>query len=130
MRDWLHVDDHVDGLILAAQRGRPGGQYNFGGGAERKNIDVARTICDILDRVNPRTDRRPHSEAITLVADRPGHDFRYAVDASKAQRDLGWSPTHDFEGGIAETIDWFLSNPVWLERPDTELGRRGLEHRT
>ncbi len=126
VRDWLYVEDHVEGLRLAADAGQPGERYNFGGGAELPNIEVARAICRVLDRVRPRADGRPHAEAITFVADRPGHDLRYAVDASKARKQLGWSPNHDFETGIAETIDWFLKNQDWLVRSDAELARRGL----
>jgi dTDP-glucose 4,6-dehydratase len=130
IRDWLHVEDHVDGLLLAIQQGRPGERYNFGGGAERTNLDVARAICGALDRISPRADKRPHADAITFVADRPGHDFRYAVDAGKVKGEFGWVPAHDFDAGITQTIEWFISNSTWFERADTELGRRGLARAT
>lgn len=126
VRDWLFVEDHVDGLLLAARAGRPGEKYNFGGDAERSNLQLARTVCGILDEIRPRGGGRSHLDAITLVADRPGHDFRYAVDASKAKRDLNWTSAHDFERGLTRTIQWYLSNPIWFARSDVELGRRGL----
>jgi dTDP-glucose 4,6-dehydratase len=126
IRDWLYVEDHVDGLLLAASVGVPGERYNFGGAAERANIDIAYTICALLDQTSPRADRRPHADAIAFVADRPGHDYRYAVDAAKASRELGWKPAHNFESGISETIRWFIGNPVWFNRTDRELDRRGL----
>lgn len=126
VRDWLFVEDHVDGLLLTAREGVPGERYNFGGSAERANIDVARAICAALDRTKPRSDRRPHADCIQFVTDRPGHDFRYAIDAVKVRRELGWSPAHDFESAIAETVNWFLLNPIWLKRTESELGRRGL----
>ncbi|MGM4886861.1 dTDP-glucose 4,6-dehydratase [Tardiphaga sp. 11_C7_N12_6] len=126
VRDWLFVEDHVDGLLLAASAGRPGERYNFGGDGERSNLQIARAICGILDEICPRTGGQSHLDAITFVADRPGHDFRYAVDASKAKRELGWVSAHDFESGLTRTIQWYLSNPIWFARSDNELGRRGL----
>ena len=104
VRDWVHVDDHCEGLVAAAERGRPGGVYNFGGGAERTNLAVVRTILALLDR--------PES-LIELVADRPGHDRRYGIDFSKATRELGWSPTRRFEEGLAATVEWYGRNAAW-----------------
>jgi dTDP-glucose 4,6-dehydratase len=126
IRDWLYVEDHVDGLLLAAERGVPGERYNFGGGAERANLDLARAVCGLLDRRKPRADGRPHASAIAFVEDRPGHDFRYAVDAGKARRELGWAPAHDFDQALELTVDWFLANPVWFARAESDLGRKGL----
>jgi dTDP-glucose 4,6-dehydratase len=113
-RDWLHVDDHVRGLIMALEKGEPGGKYNFGGGAERSNIEVVRSICTILDRLRP--DRGKHERLIEFVADRPGHDLRYAVDASHARDRLGWRPQEDFAGGLAKTVEWYLDNRDWHVR--------------
>jgi dTDP-glucose 4,6-dehydratase len=116
VRDWLHVDDHAEALLMVLQRGRPGETYNVGGDAERKNIDVVRTICALLDEMLPDSPHRPHERLITFVTDRPGHDARYAIDASKIKRELGWSPRHDFESGLRATVRWFLDNRSWWER--------------
>jgi dTDP-glucose 4,6-dehydratase len=113
IRDWLYVDDHAEGLIALLHRGRPGEKYNFGGDCERTNLSVVELICDILDRTVPL----PHARRLLIrfVADRPGHDQRYAVDASKAHRELGWTPQNTFEDGIERTIDWYLKNRAWWE---------------
>ena len=122
-RDWLHVEDHVRGLALVLEKGEPGGRYNFGGGAERSNIEVVRTICAILDRLRP--DKAKHERLIEFVADRPGHDLRYAIDAGHALRALGWAPQEDFASGMEKTVRWYLDNPAWLER--AMKGRYGGE---
>ena len=114
IRDWLHVEDHARALIAVLTRGRPGEVYNIGGGAERRNIDVVRNVCELLDRMAPK--QRPHADMIAFVADRPGHDFRYAIDSSKIQRELGWQPQESFESGLAGTIRWYLDNRPWWER--------------
>ncbi|MFN8721273.1 MAG: dTDP-glucose 4,6-dehydratase [Rhodospirillales bacterium] len=108
IRDWLHVEDHARGLWAALLRGVPGEAYAFGGGAERRNIDVVRAICNRLDLLRPG--RAPHAGLIDHVADRPGHDYRYAIDATKARRTLGWTPSFAFEAGLEATIDWYLAN--------------------
>jgi dTDP-glucose 4,6-dehydratase len=113
VRDWLYVDDHAAALELVATRGVVGESYNIGGRAERRNIDVVRTICTILDEKRPRANGRHYADLITMVSDRPGHDRRYAIDASKIERDLGWKPTQTFETGLAATIDWYLANEWW-----------------
>ncbi len=113
-RDWLHVDDHVRGLVLALEKGEPGGKYNFGGGAEQANIEVVRSICAILDRLRP--DGGKHERLIEFVTDRPGHDLRYAIDASHAHDKLGWRPQEDFAGGLEKTVRWYLDNRDWHER--------------
>ena len=113
VRDWLYVDDHAAALELVATRGVVGESYNIGGSAERRNIDVVRTICKILDEKRPRQSGRSYSELITMVSDRPGHDRRYAIDATKIQRELGWKATETFESGLAATIDWYLANEWW-----------------
>ena len=113
IRDWLYVDDHVRALTAVFERGAPGESYMIGGNSERTNLAVVETICDTLDRLRPRADGRPYREQISFVADRPGHDFRYAIDASKLRRELGWGPTESFESGIARTISWYLENEGW-----------------
>ena len=113
VRDWLHVDDHARGLIMLLERGRPGEKYNFGGDSERTNLFVVELICDILDRLLP--DRHSRRSLISFVADRPGHDLRYAIDASKARRELGWSPQESFESGLERTVRWYLENRAWWQ---------------
>jgi dTDP-glucose 4,6-dehydratase len=113
VRDWLHVEDHVRALTRVFEAGRPGESYNIGGRAERTNLEVVRRICSTLDRVSPRSDGKPYSEQISYVADRPGHDLRYAIDASKLERELGWAPQESFESGIEKTVRWYLDNEWW-----------------
>jgi dTDP-glucose 4,6-dehydratase len=116
VRDWLHVEDHAEALALVLQKGRPGETYNVGGGAERRNIDVVRAICRLLDEMLPASANRPHEKLIEFVTDRPGHDARYAIDAAKIRRELGWRPRHDFEQGLRQTVRWYLDNRAWWER--------------
>ncbi len=123
IRDWLHVDDHADALITIATRGIIGESYNVGGNAERTNIDVVRTICRLLDELQPDAPHCPHEKLIALVADRPGHDARYAIDASKIARDLGWHPRENFESGLRKTVEWYLQNRDWWERVRSGLYR-------
>ncbi len=113
VRDWLYVDDHAAALEMVATRGVVGESYNIGGRAERRNIDVVRTICQILDAKRPRKNGEKYADLIKMVSDRPGHDRRYAIDASKIERDLGWKPMQTFESGLAATIDWYLANEWW-----------------
>ncbi|MBB3773066.1 dTDP-glucose 4,6-dehydratase [Angulomicrobium tetraedrale] len=115
VRDWLYVDDHAAALELIATRGRPGESYNVGGNNERRNIDVVRTICAIMDRVVPDAAIGPREGLITFVADRPGHDARYAIDATKLTNELGWEPSETFESGIEKTVRWYLDNGAWWE---------------
>jgi dTDP-glucose 4,6-dehydratase len=115
VRDWLHVDDHARALVAVLTSGKPGESYNVGGAAERTNLEVVRAICDGLDRLAPRPDGRPHADAITFVADRPGHDKRYAIDATKIERELGWRPRETFETGIRRTIEWYLEKRGWWQ---------------
>lgn len=111
VRDWIHVDDHAAGLIAAAERGREGETYLLGAEDERQNIDVVNAIASLMDKRFP--DQAPHAALVTHVDDRPGHDFRYAIDPSKARRELGWSPKSSFDAGLAETVDWYLDNEDW-----------------
>jgi len=113
VRDWLFVEDHVRALQAVFERGRPGRSYNVGGHNEKRNIEVVRTICAILDGLRPRGDGRPYAEQITSVADRPGHDKRYAIDATRIGDELGWRPAETFESGIAKTVRWYLDNEAW-----------------
>ncbi|AWM87671.1 dTDP-glucose 4,6-dehydratase [Microvirga sp. 17 mud 1-3] len=116
VRDWLFVDDHARALILAAERASPGETYMIGGYNERKNIDVVRAICDLVDELAPSREIGPRNRLITFVVDRPGHDQRYAIDASKIERDLGWRPDETFESGLRRTVQWYLDNRRWWER--------------
>ncbi|GGD59057.1 dTDP-glucose 4,6-dehydratase [Pseudoxanthomonas indica] len=116
VRDWLYVEDHCDALRVVLAQGRVGQTYNVGGNAERRNIEVVHAICDLLDQKQPRADGRSYREQIAFVADRPGHDRRYAIDADKLRSELGWQPRHDFEQGIARTVDWYLHNQAWVSR--------------
>jgi dTDP-glucose 4,6-dehydratase len=113
VRDWLHVDDHCSGLLLVLERGRVGAKYNIGGGNERSNLRVVDIICDVLERLRPKAGR--YRDLKTFVPDRPGHDWRYAIDASKIRRELGWEPRHTFEEGLLETARWYLEHRDWCE---------------
>lgn len=113
VRDWLYVDDHAAALQLIVEAGLPGHTYNVGGRNERANIDVVHSICDLLDSQRPLADGRPRRELITYVTDRPGHDQRYAIDATKLETQLGWKATENFETGLKRTIAWFLDNESW-----------------
>ena len=114
VRDWLYVEDHAAALMLVARDGAIGESYNVGGRNEWRNIDVVETICDLMDEFRPRK-AGPHRDLITFVADRPGHDLRYAIDASKIERELGWRPTERFETGLRKTVRWYLDNPDWWQ---------------
>jgi dTDP-glucose 4,6-dehydratase len=132
VRDWLFVTDHCEAIRAALARGTPGETYNIGGNAERANIDVVRMICAILDELRPRASA--HDGLITFVADRPGHDRRYAIDATKVKRDLGWAPRHRFEDGLRRTVEWYLEHRDWVDSVtsgdyrkwiETNYGKRG-----
>lgn len=113
VRDWLYVEDHCDAVYTILQEGQPGETYNIGGNNEIQNIDIVHTICDLLDEIKPRETKNSYRDLITFVTDRPGHDFRYAIDASKIKKDLRWSPKESFETGIKKTIRWYLENESW-----------------
>jgi dTDP-glucose 4,6-dehydratase len=116
VRDWLFVDDHADALLLVASEGRVGESYNIGGWNERRNIDVVRAICSMVDELAPDPAIGRREALITYVADRPGHDLRYAIDARKIERELGWKPIETFESGLRKTVAWYLENRAWWER--------------
>ena len=111
IRDWLYVEDHADALLCVLEKGEVGRSYNVGGHNERRNIDLVRTICALLDERRPQA--APHDQLITFVTDRPGHDLRYAIDATRIEAELGWRPSVTVEEGLARTVDWFLANEAW-----------------
>ncbi|HLY56081.1 MAG TPA: dTDP-glucose 4,6-dehydratase, partial [Stellaceae bacterium] len=113
VRDWLHVEDHARALLTILERGEAGETYNVGGGAERTNIDLVRALCSILDELLPDSPHRPHERLISFVADRPGHDLRYAIDSSKLARTLGWRPRETLETGLRKTVGWYLTHRDW-----------------
>jgi dTDP-glucose 4,6-dehydratase len=115
VRDWLYVRDHCSAIRTVLEKGVLGETYNIGGWNEKANIDVVKTICNILDELKPRVDGKSYSEQISFVKDRPGHDRRYAIDASKIERELGWRPAETFDSGIRKTVQWYLDNPTWVE---------------
>jgi dTDP-glucose 4,6-dehydratase len=115
-RDWLYVEDHARALWSVLTRGRVGETYNIGGGNERRNLDVVRTICSLLQQTVPPASPRRYEDQITHVTDRPGHDRRYAIDGSKLERELGWKASETFESGLAKTVTWYLENQTWWQR--------------
>lgn len=124
VRDWLFVEDHADALLTALQKGRPGRSYNIGGENEARNIDLVRTICRLMDEMHPQG--APHDRLITFVADRPGHDLRYAIDPTRIREELGWRPSVTLEEGLRRTVRWYLDNEAWW-RP--LLDRQGVGQR-
>ncbi|MDR2613788.1 MAG: dTDP-glucose 4,6-dehydratase, partial [Candidatus Accumulibacter sp.] len=114
IRDWLYVSDHCAAIRRVLEAGRPGETYNIGGWSEKPNLDIVRAIACLLDELSPRADGRSYGEQITYVADRPGHDRRYAIDAGKIARELGWRPAETFESGLSKTVRWYLDHPDWL----------------
>lgn len=131
VRDWLFVEDHARALMTILERGRPGESYNVGARCERRSLQVVEAICDILDRLAPRSDNGTHRSAIRYVIDRPGHDFRYAIDPSKIESELGWSAQETFESGLEKTVRWFLANEGWwgpLREKRYKGERLGLTH--
>ncbi len=115
IRDWLYVDDHVRAILAVLERGAVGETFNIGGNSERKNLDVVKTLCAHLDEMRPRPAQN-YESLITFVTDRPGHDWRYAMDSAKLQRELGWQPQETFASGMAKTVRWYLDNPEWCAR--------------
>ena len=124
VRDWIHVEDHCDGVHAVLAKGRLGQVYNLGGNSEQTNLNVVNTICAMVDELRSDLPHSPCSSLITFVKDRPGHDQRYAIDATKALNELGWQPKHDFKSGIRTTVEWYLDNSKWIERISTGAYRR------
>jgi dTDP-glucose 4,6-dehydratase len=130
IRDWLHVEDHARAIRLVFENAQPGTTYTVGGSAERRNLDVTRAICASLDRLHPKAGKVSYAEQIQFVTDRPGHDFRYAIDSSNIIRELGWRPRETFETGLAKTVQWYLENEAWwrpLLARGNGVGRQGLK---
>lgn len=126
VRDWLYVEDHCEAIATVLARGKVGETYNIGGGNEKRNIEIVETICDIVDELaGQRGDSR--RKLITFVKDRPGHDRRYAMDASKIERELGWKPRETFESGIRKTVRWYLENEAWIRDVTSGSYRQWIE---
>ncbi|MGH6633777.1 MAG: GDP-mannose 4,6-dehydratase, partial [Sphingopyxis sp.] len=113
LRDWLYVDDHARALVMILEKGRAGKKYNIGGRNERTNLQVVERICDLMDAMAPKD--RSHRDLISFVTDRPGHDHRYAIDATKTENEIGWKARYDFDSGIEKTVRWYLENRDWWE---------------
>jgi dTDP-glucose 4,6-dehydratase len=124
VRDWLFVEDHCSALWCVLTRGKPGETYNIGGNCEQPNIEIVRRVCALVDELRPGLPHSPCSSLMTYVKDRPGHDRRYAIDAGKILRELGWKPKHDFQSGLRRTVQWYLDNPRWVERVQSGKYRR------
>lgn len=116
IRDWLYVEDHVRALLLIADRAKPGTTYNVGGSSERTNLFVVQSICTLMNELAPKPNASGHHRLISFVTDRPGHDLRYAIDATKIQSELGWTPIETFATGLRKTVEWYLTNRRWWER--------------
>lgn len=127
VRDWLYVGDHCAALRLVLEKGRPGETYNVGGRNERSNREVVETICEMLDELRPRSPHCPHKQLIRFVKDRPGHDRRYAIDASKLERELGWRARETFSTGLRKTVEWYLANPEWIADVQSGAYREWIE---
>jgi len=125
IRDWLYVQDHCEALLEVFEKGHPGKTYNIGGHNEKTNLEVVHTLCDLLDSLRPKEGGTSYREQISFVTDRPGHDRRYAIDASKIQKELGWKPKETFETGLKKTVQWYLDNQWWVK--EVTHGKYGLE---
>jgi dTDP-glucose 4,6-dehydratase len=127
IRDWLYVSDHCSAISRVLEAGEAGQTYNVGGWNEMPNIDIVKTICALLDELRPRADGRSYSEQVTFVKDRPGHDRRYAIDARRIERELGWRPVETFDTGIRKTVSWYLGNSAWVERVQSGAYREWVQ---
>ena len=127
IRDWLYVGDHCSAIRCVLAKGTPGETYNIGGWNEKANLDIVHTVCALLDELRPRADGKPYREQIAFVADRPGHDRRYAIDARKIERELGWKPAETFETGIRKTVQWYLGNQEWVANVQSGAYRQWVE---
>ena len=124
IRDWLHVEDHVRALIRVAEAGVPGEVYNIGAQCEKRNLEVVRAICEVVDRLRPVGDQSPSEELIKFVPDRPGHDRRYAIDSTKVRQELNWAPRETFESGLEATVRWYMENQRWVDRVTSGIYQR------
>jgi dTDP-glucose 4,6-dehydratase len=127
VRDWLYVKDHCSAIRRVLEAGRVGETYNVGGWNEKPNIEIVNTVCALLDELSPRADGRPYADQISYVTDRPGHDRRYAIDARKLERELGWKPAETFESGIRKTVEWYLANGQWVRNVQSGAYRDWVE---
>jgi dTDP-glucose 4,6-dehydratase len=127
VRDWLYVEDHCSALVRVLESGKPGETYNIGGNNQQKNIDVVNAVCALLDELVPASPYRPHARLIQTVQDRPGHDRRYAIDARKIQRELGWQPQESFSSGLRKTVEWYLAHPGWVENVTSGAYRQWID---
>jgi dTDP-glucose 4,6-dehydratase len=130
IRDWLYVQDHCSAIRRVLQDGKIGETYNIGGWNEKTNLEVVHTLCAMLDDLSPRADGTPYASQITYVTDRPGHDRRYAIDATKINRELGWKPAETFETGIRKTVEWYLTHQDWVRNVTCGITRSGLRQIT
>jgi len=127
VRDWLYVIDHCEALISVLEKGVPGETYNIGGGAERENIEIVHLLCDLVDDRLGHSDNNPSRRLVQFVADRPGHDRRYAIDATKIKAELAWSPRYTFEEAMESTVDWYLNNREWIDSVRSGDYRKWIE---
>ena len=127
IRDWLYVTDHCAAIRRVLEAGRPGETYNVGGGCERANLDVVTALCGLLDQLSPRANGVPYAQQISFVADRPGHDRRYAIDARKIESEIGWRPAETFESGLRKTVAWYLANDEWIRNVTSGAYRNWIE---
>lgn len=128
IRDWLYVEDHVDALVLTLEKGAPGRSYTFGGGSECANIDLVNMLCKKLDELHPAADGKSYSLQVEFVDDRPGHDLRYAIDSSRALKELGWQAKESFDSALEKTLKWYLANRQWLQIDDSYGSRVGMPY--
>jgi dTDP-glucose 4,6-dehydratase len=124
VRDWLYVEDHCRGILTVLLKGRVDAKYNIGGNSEQRNIDVVKTVCQLLDELVPNSAYKPHAQLIEFVRDRPGHDQRYAIDASKIKAELHWAPQENFVSGLRKTVQWYLANQAWCRTVTTNVDAR------